>query len=124
MIFEPEALVLHRSNATSDLLGLYNRGFLFERNAFLTAYKNYEPGLWEKLMPALLLTFLYRKMRGLFDRGFVYIAQPPLYRIKRKKREQYVDDDAALNKMLIGHMIPDIITTFGMINMIGGECDR
>jgi NADH-quinone oxidoreductase subunit D len=31
---------------------------------------------------------------------------------------------SALNKMLIGHMIPDIITTFGMINMIGGECDR
>ncbi len=31
---------------------------------------------------------------------------------------------AALNQMLIGHMIPDIITTFGMINMIGGECDR
>ena len=30
----------------------------------------------------------------------------------------------ALNKMLIGRMIPDIITTFGMINMIGGECDR
>jgi NADH-quinone oxidoreductase subunit D len=30
----------------------------------------------------------------------------------------------ALNRMLIGHMIPDIITTFGMINMIGGECDR
>jgi NADH-quinone oxidoreductase subunit D len=30
----------------------------------------------------------------------------------------------ALNQMLIGHMIPDIITTFGMINMIGGECDR
>jgi NADH-quinone oxidoreductase subunit D len=31
---------------------------------------------------------------------------------------------SALNKMLVGHMIPDIITTFGMINMIGGECDR
>jgi NADH-quinone oxidoreductase subunit D len=30
----------------------------------------------------------------------------------------------ALNKMLIGRMIADIITTFGMINMIGGECDR
>jgi NADH:ubiquinone oxidoreductase subunit D len=30
----------------------------------------------------------------------------------------------ALNKMLIGRMIPDIIATFGMINMIGGECDR
>jgi hypothetical protein len=58
--FVPDAVVHHRSSATSDLLGLYNRGFLFERNAFLTAYKNYEPGLWEKVMPALLLTFLSR----------------------------------------------------------------
>ena len=40
--------------------GLYNRGFLFERNAFLTAYKNYEPALWERLMPAVLLTLLAR----------------------------------------------------------------
>jgi GT2 family glycosyltransferase len=58
--FVPEAVVHHRSSATSDLLGLFNRGFLFERNAFLTAYKNYEPGLWEKMMPAVLLTFLSR----------------------------------------------------------------
>jgi GT2 family glycosyltransferase len=65
--FEPEAVVHHRSNATSDLLGLFNRGFLFERNAFLTAYKNYEPGLWEKVMPALLLTFLSRTQTMLAD---------------------------------------------------------
>jgi len=58
--FVPDAVVHHRSSATSDLLGLFNRGFLFERNAFLTAYKNYEPGLWEKVMPALLLTFISR----------------------------------------------------------------
>jgi GT2 family glycosyltransferase len=58
--FVPGAVVHHRSSATSDLLGLFNRGFLFERNAFLTAYKNYEPGLWEKVMPSLLLTFLAR----------------------------------------------------------------
>lgn len=58
--FAPDAVVHHRSGATSDLLGLYNRGFLFERNAFLTAYKNYEPGLWERVMPAVLLTFLSR----------------------------------------------------------------
>jgi GT2 family glycosyltransferase len=58
--FVPDAVVHHRSSATSDLLGLYNRGFLFERNAFLTAYKNYEAGLWERIMPALLLTLLSR----------------------------------------------------------------
>jgi GT2 family glycosyltransferase len=58
--FVPDAVVHHRSSATSDLLGLFNRGFLFERNAFLTACKNYEPGLWERVMPALLLTFLSR----------------------------------------------------------------
>jgi hypothetical protein len=58
--FVPDAVVHHRSSATSDLLGLFNRGFLFERNAFLTAYKNYEPGLWEKVMPAVLLAFVAR----------------------------------------------------------------
>lgn len=60
VLFAPEAVVHHRSGATSDLLGLYNRGFLFERNAFLTAYKNYENGLWERMMPAILLTFMAR----------------------------------------------------------------
>jgi GT2 family glycosyltransferase len=58
--FAPDAVIHHRSSATSDLLGLYNRGFLFERNAFLTAYKNYEPGLWERMLPGLLLTLTSR----------------------------------------------------------------
>jgi len=49
----------------------------------------------------LLLTFLYRQMPGLLDAGYIYIAQPPLYRIKRKKREQYVDNDADLNRILL-----------------------
>jgi hypothetical protein len=60
ILFAPEAVVRHRASASSDLLGLYNRGFLFERNALATAYKNYEPELWERLMPAVLLTFLSR----------------------------------------------------------------
>jgi len=67
IVFAPEAVVHHRSSATSDLLGLYNRGFLFERNAFLTAYKNYEAGLWERIMPALLLTLLSRTQTLLLD---------------------------------------------------------
>ncbi len=60
VIFEPGAVVHHRSMATSQHLGNENRGFLFERNAFLTAYKNYEAELWQQLAPAILLTLQHR----------------------------------------------------------------
>lgn len=60
VLYADAAVVHHRSSATSDLLGLFNRGFLFERNAFLTAYKNYEDGLWERMMPGILLAFVAR----------------------------------------------------------------
>src|SRR5467141_4569797 len=49
----------------------------------------------------LLLTFFYRQMPELVKRGYMYIAQPPLYQIARKKRVEYVDDDAQLNRILI-----------------------
>ncbi len=49
----------------------------------------------------LLLTFFYRQMPELVKHGYVYIAQPPLYQISRKKRVEYVDDDAQLNRILI-----------------------
>ncbi len=59
----------------------------------------------------LLLTFLYRQMRGLFDQGYVYIAQPPLYKIKRKKREQYIDNDEQLNRILLELGSEDVVLT-------------
>ena len=59
----------------------------------------------------LLLTFLYRQMRGLIERGYVYIAQPPLYKIKRKKREQYIDNDEQLNRILLELGSEDVTLT-------------
>jgi DNA gyrase subunit B len=56
----------------------------------------------------LLLTFFYRQMAELMRAGRIYIAQPPLYQIKRKKREEYVDDDVQLNKILIALGAEDV----------------
>ena len=56
----------------------------------------------------LLLTFFYRQMPELVRRGCIFIAQPPLYQIKRKKREEYVDDDAQLTKILISLGAEDV----------------
>jgi hypothetical protein len=63
ILFDPQAVVAHRGSATSGLLGLFNRGFLYERNAFFNAYKNYSQTMWPRFMPMILLTLLSRTQR-------------------------------------------------------------
>jgi len=74
----------------------------------------------------LLLTFLFRQMKGLIEAGYVYIAQPPLYRIKRKRREQYIDNDAQLNRILLelGTEDVNLIRLRDNTDLSGGNIDH
>jgi DNA gyrase subunit B len=60
----------------------------------------------------LLLTFFYRQMPQLLDKGYIYIAQPPLYKVKRNKKEMYLDSEEELDKFLFQQALDGLSMSF------------
>jgi len=69
----------------------------------------------------LLLTLFYRQMRELIERGYLYIAQPPLYRIKRGGSEVYLKDDRAMEDYLLRDCVGDVTLEFQDGSQVAGE---
>jgi DNA gyrase subunit B len=73
----------------------------------------------------LLLTFFYRQMRGLIDRGYLYIAQPPLFKVKKGRSERYVKDEPTLDAYLLDLALENAqIAANGSPAPLAGEAAR
>ncbi len=71
----------------------------------------------------LLLTFFYRQMPELIERGYLYIAQPPLYKISKGKKADYLLNDEVLDEFLLKNIVDDVIIR-GDIDISGQELRR
>ena len=69
----------------------------------------------------LLLTFFFKEMRGLIENGNLYIARPPLFKIKRGKEELYISDEENLQKSLIKYGVDDVIFRTALGNQLKEE---
>jgi DNA gyrase subunit B len=69
----------------------------------------------------LLLTFFYRQMRELVERGYIYIAQPPLFRAKRGRSETFIKDERELETWLIRRAVESRTLVLGDGTEIAGE---
>jgi len=69
----------------------------------------------------LLLTFFFRQMPELISRGYLYIAQPPLYKVKKGQNESYVKNDADLTELLIASIVDKAVLIVNSKNLRAGE---
>ncbi len=72
----------------------------------------------------LILTFLFRHMQGLIDAGFVYIAQPPLYRVKAGRQQMYVQTEGELEEWVIGERLSAIRVARGEDETVELDAER